>query len=280
MAGAEPRALEPVVIEPVAGWVPLRLDELWRYRGLVYFLAWRDVKLQFKQTLLGKAWAVLQPLSLALVLSLVFGLLFEIRTGGVPHLLFFFTGLVPWTLFTASMTLAANSVVGNAHLIQKVYFPRLAIPLSAIVPAVVDFGFAGLVLAGMMLVYGVAPSPAIIFLPLFAALGLVVALGLGLWLCALNVRYRDVRYLVPLLQNLLFYTTPVFYSSAMLPEEWRWLFALNPMAVVVEGFRWTLLAGTPLAPGLSLVSALASLALVVSGAYYFRREEERFADEL
>ena len=265
-------------IEPSRGWVSLKLRELWAYRELLYFLIWRDVKVRYKQTALGAAWAIIQPFFTMVVFSLFFGKLAKLPSDGIPYPIFAYAALVPWTFFANGLNQSANSMVNSANLIQKVYFPRLVIPISAILAGVVDFGLAFLVLLGMMLYYGIYPTGAVVWLPLFLLLALVTALGAGLWLTALNVKYRDVRYVVPFLVQFWMFASPVAYSSKMLDEPWRTLYGLNPMVGVLDGFRWALL-GIAQAPGLMLyVSAFASLAILVSGAFYFRRMEKTFAD--
>jgi lipopolysaccharide transport system permease protein len=265
-------------ITPSQGWAPLRLDELWRYRELVYFLVWRDLKVRYKQTVLGAAWAVLQPLLTMAVFSLFFGRLGRIPSDGLPYPLFALAALVPWNFFAHGLTQSVNSLVGSAHLIQKVYFPRLAIPVAAVLSGVVDFVLGLGVLAGMMALYGVRPGAGVLWLPGLLLLAWAASLGVGLWLSALNVQYRDVRHIVPFLVQLWMFATPIAYPSSLLPEPWRSLYGLNPMAGVVEGFRWALL-GAPLASGPFLTfSASATLLLLLGGAYYFRRAERLFAD--
>jgi lipopolysaccharide transport system permease protein len=270
--------LSVTLIRPSRGWVSLKLRELWRYRELLYFLVWRDIKVRYKQTALGAAWAIIQPFFTMLVFTLFFGKLANIQSDGIPYALFSFAALVPWTFFANGLSQSADSLVGSANLIKKVYFPRLVVPLAAVLSGVIDFALAFLVLIGMMLYFGIAPTLNVIWLPLLLLLALITALGVGLWLSALNVEFRDVRYVVPFLVQVWLFATPIAYPSSLLPEPWRTLYGLNPMAGVVEGFRWALL-GTNTAPGaMILVSALAAVALLVSGAYYFRRMEKTFAD--
>jgi lipopolysaccharide transport system permease protein len=254
------------------------LGELWEYRELLYFLTWRDIKVRYKQTVLGAAWAIIQPFFTMVVFSLFFGRLAGIPSDGIPYPLFAYTALVPWSFFAGGLNNSANSLVGNANLLKKVYFPRLAIPLSTVLAGVIDFVLAFVVLLGMLLFYGMVPTLNIVWLPLLVLLALVTALGVGLWLSALNVQFRDVRYTIPFLTQFWLFATPIAYPSTLLAEPWRTLYGINPMVGVVEGFRWALL-GTATAPGLMiLVSALAALGLLVSGAYYFRRMEKSFAD--
>jgi lipopolysaccharide transport system permease protein len=275
---ALPQEPDTVLLQPSRGWTALNLGDLWFYRELVYFLTWRDVKVRYKQTVLGAAWAVLQPLINMVVLSVIFGNLARLSTEGYPRQVFTFTALLPWGLFAKALTDAGRSMLANRNMITKIYFPRLIIPLSSVLGGLVDFAIAFVVLLGMMLYYGVTPGPAAWTLPLFLLLAVVTALGVGLWLSALNVLYRDVGYLLPFLTQIWMLVTPVAYSSTEIPEQWRLLYALNPMAGVVEGFRWALL-GTATAPGpLVLVSAGIALLVLVSGLVYFRHMERSFAD--
>jgi lipopolysaccharide transport system permease protein len=265
-------------IEPTRGWVALRLSEVIAYRELLFFLVWRDLKVRYKQTILGVAWAVLQPLLTMLVFALFFGRLAKVPSDGVPYSLFAYTALVPWTFFATGLTTASNSLVGSANLITKVYFPRLTIPLATVIAGLVDFALAFPLLFGLMAYHGVWPTANVIWLPAFIALAFATALGVGLWLSALNVQFRDVRHAVPFLTQLWMFATPIAYPSSLLPEKWRALYALNPMVGVVEGFRWALL-GTNTRPGVMVgVSALAAVGLLVSGAFFFRRMERTFAD--
>lgn len=265
-------------IEPTRGWAALRLAELWRHRELLLFLVWRDVKVRYKQTALGAAWAVLQPLLTMVVFTLFFGRLGRIPSDGVPYELFAFAALVPWNFFANGLQQSSQSVVAQSNLLKKVWFPRLAIPVSTILSGVVDFAIAFAVLLAMMLCYGVVPGAAALALLPLLLLALSTCLGAGLWLSALNVRYRDVRYVVPFLAQLWMFATPIAYPASLVPERWRPLLGLNPMAGVVEGFRWALL-GTTAAPGPTIaVSALAAAAMLAGGALYFRRTERTFAD--
>ena len=280
----EPRLRTPttqppvLLIRPSQGWSALNLRDLWRYRELVFFLTWRDISVRYKQTVLGAAWAIIQPFFTMLVFSVFFGRLGKVPSDGIPYPLFAYCALLPWQLFAFSLTEASNSLVANERLITKVYFPRLAIPLSATLAGLVDFAIAFVVLLGMLIFYDIRPTAAIYFLPLFVLLAIITALGVGLWLSALNVQYRDVRYTIPFLTQVWLFSTPVAYPSSLIPEPWRALYGLNPMAGVVEGFRWALL-GTGNAPGpLLAVSVLAALTVFVSGMFYFRRMERTFAD--
>jgi len=265
-------------IEPSKGWSPLRLRELWEYHELLYFLAWRDVKIRYKQTVFGAAWAIIQPFLTMVVFSLFFGKLAKMPSDGVPYPIFSFAALVPWTLFNYGLTQASNSLVGSSHLITKVYFPRLIIPIASLLSGVVDFLIAFGLLLAMMVFYGIIPTIHVLWVPALVLLTLTTALGVGLWLSALNVQYRDVRFTLGFLAQLWMFATPIAYPSSLLPERWRTLYGLNPMAGVVEGFRWALL-GTATRPGpMIFASAAASLVLLITGAFYFRRMERNFAD--
>jgi lipopolysaccharide transport system permease protein len=264
-------------IVPSRGWSSLRVSELWEYRELVYFLIWRDVKVRYKQTALGAAWAVLQPLATMLVFSLIFGRLARIPSDGIPYPLFSLAALVPWTFFANGLSQASTSVVVNQQLVTKVYVPRLALPLATVLAGLVDLAIAALVLLGALLAYGRLPSLWVLWLAPLSLLATAAALGAGLWLAALNVRYRDVKYVVPFLTQLWLFVTPVVYPASLIPAQWRALFALNPMVGVVEGFRWALFGGA--VPGqLIACSCGGALILLWTGAMYFRRVERSFAD--
>jgi lipopolysaccharide transport system permease protein len=266
-------------IQPSKGWVALKLDEVWAYRELLFFLTARDIKVRYKQTVIGAAWAIIQPLMTMVVFSIFFGGLARIPSDGIPYPIFSYAALVPWSLFAYGLTESSNSLVGSANLIKKVYFPRLIIPLASVLAGVVDFLLAFAVLIVMMLAYGIAPTLNVLWLIPLVALTLVTALGVGMWLSALNVEFRDIRYIIPFLTQFWMFITPIAYPSSLIENETlRALYGLNPMAGVVEGFRWALL-GTDTAPGpVILVSALASVALLISGMFYFRRMEKSFAD--
>jgi lipopolysaccharide transport system permease protein len=269
---------EVVRIRPGRGWKALDLGELWRYRELLVFLAWRDIALRYKQTALGVAWAVIQPLFTMLVFSVFFGALAKVPSDGIPYPLFALVGLLPWQLFAYALTQASNSLVAEQRLITKVYFPRLLIPLASVLAGLCDFLIAfGLVVVGL-LVYGVAPGWPLLAVPLLTLFAVVTAMAVGLWLAALNVQFRDVRYTVPFLTQIWMFLTPVAYPSSIVPERWRALYGLNPMAGVVEGFRWALLGRADLPLGLMAVSAVVVLVLLVGGLFYFRRLERTFAD--
>src|SRR5712691_7816178 len=266
------------IIRPSRGWVSLRLHELWEYHELLYFLTWRDIKVRYKQTILGAAWAIIQPFFTMVVFSLFFGRLAKVPSDGIPYPIFSYAALVPWTFFAHGLAQSSNSLIDSANLIRKVYFPRLTIPIAAVLSGVVDFTLAFIVLLGMMFFYGIMPTVNALWLPLLLVLALVTALGVGLWLAAMNVQFRDVRYTVPFLTQFWLFATPIAYPSSLLAEPWRTLYGINPMVGVVEGFRWALL-GTETAPGpIVIVSCLAALGLLASGALYFRRMEKTFAD--
>jgi lipopolysaccharide transport system permease protein len=266
------------IILPSTGWVPLRLRELWEYRELLYFLTWRDIKVRYKQTALGAAWAVIQPFFTMVVFSIFFGRLARVPSDGAPYPVFASTALVPWTYFATALTQSANSLVDHARLITKVYFPRLLVPGAAVVAGLVDFAIAFLVLLGMLLYYGVPLTARILTIPLFLLLAAATALGVGLWLSALNVRYRDVRYTIPFLVQFWLFASPVAYPASLVPRQWRLLFGLNPMTGVVEGFRWALLGRADAPDRIVVVSALTVIAVLVGGVFYFRRVEKDFAD--
>jgi lipopolysaccharide transport system permease protein len=267
-----------VTIAPLRGWSSLRLRELWAYRELLYFFVWRDVKVRYKQTALGAAWAILQPFLTMVVFSVFFGRLAKMPSDGLPYPIFAFAALVPWTFFSHGLSQASNSLVGGANLIKKVYFPRLVMPIAAVLSGLVDFLIAFGVLVGMMLFYGITPTPKIVAIVPFVLLATITSLAVAFWLSAVNVEYRDVRYVIPFLTQLWLFATPIAYPSSLLSEPWRTVYALNPMVGVVEGFRWALLDTGP-APGpMILVSSVVALVLLVSGAYYFRRMEASFAD--
>jgi lipopolysaccharide transport system permease protein len=278
MTTAPPAGADVLIIQPSRGWLKLNLGELWNYRELLYFLVWRDVKVRYKQTALGAAWAILQPFMTMVVFSVFFGRLAKIPSDGVPYPVFAFTALLPWQLFAYALAESSNSLVASQNLITKVYFPRLVIPIAGVLAGLVDFAIAFVVLLGLMWYFGIVPTAAVALLPLFVLLAIMTALAVGLWLSALNVKYRDVRYTIPFLTQFWMFVTPVAYPSSLVPERWRALFGLNPMAGVVEGFRWALL-GKAHSPGpLLIVSIAAVVALLIGGLMYFRRTEATFAD--
>jgi len=267
-----------VRIDPPRAWTSIDFRELWEYRELLYFLTWRDIKVRYKQTVLGALWAVLQPVSMMLVFSLFFGKLAKVPSDGIPYPVFTFCGLLPWQLFSHAVAEASNSLVGNQNLITKVYFPRLVIPISAVLTGVVDFIIGFVVLLGLVLWYGIVPGWQIIALPGFVLLAMATALAVGLWLSALSVQYRDVRYLLTFLLQFWLFATPVAYASSIVPERWRALYGLNPMAGVVEGFRWALLGQSTGLRSVLWVSVAVVVAVMLGGVYYFRRMEQEFAD--
>lgn len=270
--------LPELLITPANRWIPLHLSELWEYRELLYFLVWRDIKVRYKQTALGAAWAVMQPLFMMLVFSLFFGRLAKVPSDGIPYPIFAFCALIPWQLFANALTESSNSLVGNQNLITKVYFPRLVIPIAAVLSGLVDFAIAFVILIGMMLYFGIVPGWSIVVLPGFILLAVLTALAVGLWLSALNVQYRDVRYTMSFLIQFWLFATPVAYPSSLIPENWRAFYGLNPMAGVVEGFRWALLGKTAPPGAMLWVSVIVVAILLIGGLYYFRRMEQQFAD--
>ncbi len=269
----------PVIrIKPSKGWVSLKLKELWEYRELLYFLTWRDIKVRYKQTVLGAAWAIIQPFFTMIIFSLFFGRLAKIPSDGIPYPIFSYAALVPWTFFTNGINMSSNSLVSGSNLIKKIYFPRLAMPIAAVLSGVVDFVLAFIVLIGMMIYYGMFLTVNTLWLPLFLLLALITSLGVSLLLSAMNVQFRDIRYTIPFLTQFWLFATPIAYPSSLLSEPWRTVYGINPMVGVVEGFRWALL-GTDTAPGsIIIVSSLVAVTLLISGAYYFRRLEKTFAD--
>jgi lipopolysaccharide transport system permease protein len=271
-------ALPVLRIEPSRGWVSLGLGELWEYRELLYFLVWRDIKVRYKQTALGATWAILQPVMTMMVFSVFFGRLAKLPSDGIPYPVFVFAALLPWQLFAYALSESANSLVVSQNLIKKVYFPRLVVPIASVLAGLVDFAISFVVLLGLMAYYGIRPTPAVAVLPLFVMFAVAAALSVGLWLSALNVQFRDVRYTIPFLTQFWMFATPVAYPSSLVPEKWRTLFGLNPMAGVVEGFRWALL-GKAKSPGpLLFVSIAVVVVLLIGGLIYFRRMESTFAD--
>jgi lipopolysaccharide transport system permease protein len=269
----------PVIrIEPTKGWVSLKLREIWEYRELLYFLIWRDIKVRYKQTVLGIGWAIIQPFFTMVVFSIFFGKLAKMPSDGIPYPIFSYAALVPWTLFSNGLSKGANSLVSSSNLIKKIYFPRLIIPVSSVLSGLVDFVLAFTVLIGMMLYFGLAPTANIIWLPFLIGLSIIASLSVSLWLSAMNVQFRDVQYIMPFLTQLWLFATPIAYPSSLLSEPWKTIYGINPMVGVVEGFRWALL-GTATAPGaMIIVSTLVTLVLLISGSLYFRRMEKTFAD--
>jgi lipopolysaccharide transport system permease protein len=265
-------------ITPPDGWLDLNLRELWDYRELLYFFVWRDLKVRYKQTAIGAIWAILQPFLTMLVFSLFFGRLAHIPSNGLPHPVFYYSALLPWIYFSGALQNATNTMVENQKVITKVYFPRLLLPMAAVASGLVDLAIGFIVFLGMLLYYAIAPGRAILLMPLFLSLAVLTALGVGLWLSALNAIYRDVRYVVPFLIQFWMFASPVAYPSNLVPERWRWLYGLNPMAGVVEGFRWSLTGhGQP--PGILLAdSTVMVLLLLAGGVAYFQKMEGTIAD--
>jgi lipopolysaccharide transport system permease protein len=271
--------LPEIIIRPSKGWAALRLRELWEYRELLYFLAWRDIKVKYKQAALGAAWAIIQPFMTMVAFTLFFGNLADIPSDGVPYPIFSYTALIPWTFFAVGLAQASNSLIADANLVRKVYYPRMVSPIAGVISAIPDFFLAFLILIGMMVFYGIYPDPVrLLLLPPLMLLAFTTALSVGLWLSALNVEYRDIRYTIPFLTQFWLFITPIAYPSSLLDEPWRTIYGLNPMAGVIEGFRWALLgSGDP--PGLMvLVSALVTLVILIGGLFYFRRMERSFGD--
>ena len=260
------------------GWVAIDFAELWRYRELLVFQAVRDIRVRYKQTVLGVAWAILQPVVTMVVFSLFFGKLAKLPSDGIPYPIFTFCALLPWQLFTYALTYSSNSLVDNANAVTKVYFPRLILPFSAVISGLIDFAIAFVVLAGIMFYYGVRPGWPVIVLPLFIILALAVAMSIGVWLSALNVKYRDIRYTIPFLSQFWLFATPVAYSSSLVPEKWQTVYGINPMVSVVDGFRWALLGRSAPSIPMLIVSIIATVVLLACGLFYFRRMEKSFAD--
>jgi lipopolysaccharide transport system permease protein len=277
---------EITYLRPSRGWSNLNLGDLWRYRELIYFLIWRDIKVRYKQTALGAAWAIIQPFFTMVVFTIFFGRLAKIPSDGVPYPIFSYTGLLPWGLFAKALSDAGRSMIANRNMITKIYFPRLVIPLASVLSGLVDFSIAFTVLIAMMVYYHNQPAgefefiltPAVLTLPLFILLALITALGVGLWLSALNVIYRDINYIIPFLTQFWLFVTPIAYPASIIPEEWQLIYALNPMAGVVEGFRWALLGSNTAPSPMIAVSATISVMILITGLFYFRRMERTFAD--
>ena len=267
------------VIKPTRGWAPIRLRDLLEFRELLYFLVWSELKVRYKQTTLGVAWAVFQPVAIMIVFTIFFGIVVRFPTGEIPYPLFTYSGILIWTYFSNSLSQSSNSLVQQERLITKVYFPRLLVPMASVLAGLVDLAIGFVVLVILIGFYGFLPTAALLTLPLFVLLAMMISLAVSLWLSALNVQYRDVKLLVPVLIQLWFFSTPIIYPSSLIPASWRGLYqALNPMAGVVEGFRWALLGKAAPPSPLMAISVGAMLLLLVSGLYYFRRMERTFAD--
>ena len=277
---AAPTAVKVTQLRATRGWVALRLRDVWEYRELLGFLALRDIKVRYKQTVLGVGWAILQPVATAVIFTVVFGRLARLPSDGLPYGIFALAGLVPWTFFATAVSTTAISLVGNANMISKVYFPRLCVPIASVIGAFVDLLVATIVLFAGMVLYGVGGGWRMLAVVPFAVLAFAAALGVGLWLSAVAARYRDVRYIVPFLLQFWLFATPVAYASSLLPDAWHVVYALNPMVAVVEGFRWSLLGSDVAIGGLVLGSVSSALCLLISGAFYFRRMERSLADVL
>ncbi len=279
-AQAVSRSQRVIVIEPASKRFDFNARELWEYRELLYFLIWRDLKVRYKQTALGVGWAVIQPVVAMVIFSLIFGRFAKLPSEGLPYPVFVYAGLLPWNYFAASLSGASGSIVGNTNLITKVFFPRLLIPLGSVATPAVDFFIALLVLVGLMFGYGISPDWHLVFLPFFLLMALLTSLGIGLWLATVNVRYRDVPYVIPFMTQIWMYASPIIYPVTLLPSKWQWVLSLNPLTGVIEGFRWSLLGQQRPALLVLLVSAGVGVALTVSGLAYFRRVERGFADIL
>ncbi len=279
MSDARHSLAEPLIrISPSQGWLQLNLRELWQHRELLYFFVWRDIKVRYKQTAIGAAWAVLQPFLTMVVFSLFFGVLARIPSQGLPYPIFYYSALLPWMYFASSLQNATNTIVEQQRVITKVYFPRLVLPLAAVVSGLVDFAIGFVVFLGMMIYYRIVPTWAVLLLPVFLLVAVLTALGVGMWLSTLNAIYRDVRYVVPFLVQFWMFASPVAYPSSLVPERWRWLYGLNPMTGVIEGFRWAL-TGLGRPPGLLLVvSTTVVLLLLFGGLVYFQKMEATIAD--
>ena len=266
------------VVSPSSGWLGVSRRELWAYRELLYFFVWRDLKVRYKQTILGVGWAIVQPVFLMLVFSLFFGTLAGIQTNGVPYPVFAFAALLPWTLFSRGLTDASTSLSANRNLITKVFFPRILLPAAAVLAAVVDFAIAFAVLVFLMFYYGIVPSLAVLALPLFTAMAILASMGIGFWFSALDAKYRDIKYTLPFLTQFWLFVTPVVYPTSLVPDAWRWLYSLNPMVGVVDGFRWALLGQAWAVDSFTLLSVAVTLILFAGGIVYFGRAERSLAD--
>ena len=272
-------SVSPLIrIESSQAWFTLDVKELWEYRELLYFLAWRDIKVRYKQTSLGIAWAVIQPVITMLIFTGIFGKLAQVPSDGLPYPIFAFAAVLPWNYFSGALTISTNSIVTNSNLISKVYFPRLIVPLSGVISGFVDFAIGLVILIGMMSWFGIAPTWGVVLLPCFLLLATATALGVGLWLSALNARYRDIGYLIPFLIQCWMYASPVAYPVSLVPEKWRLLYSVNPMVGVVEGFRWGLLGKEHPDVGVMAVSILAVIVVVFGGICFFKHMERSFAD--
>jgi lipopolysaccharide transport system permease protein len=280
MSRAQARAIEPriVRIAPLRGSLPSDLRELWEHRQLLSFLVWRDIKVRYRQSLLGAGWAILQPFLIMVIFSILFGRVAKLPSDGIPYPVFYYSALLPWTYFATALTQATNSLVNNQALVKKVYFPRMILPIVGVLSGLPDLGLSFVVLVAMLFVYGVVPGVGILLLPVFVLTATLTALSLGLWLSPLNAMYRDIRHAVPLAIQVGMFASPVVYPSSLVPEAWRWLYRLNPMAGVIEGFRWALLSGARPPDVWLLASGVAAVALLIGGVLFFRRIEGTVVD--
>jgi lipopolysaccharide transport system permease protein len=266
------------VIEPPGSWLSINFKELWAYRELLFILAWRDISILYKQSIVGIGWVIIQPVMAMIIFTIIFGKFAKLPSEGIPYPIFTYCALLPWNYFARSLSGSSNSLVGASHLITKVYFPRLIIPLSKVFSGLIDFCIAFVILIVMMVWYHISPTGGIFFLPLFMLVAMITSLAVGLWLTALNVKYRDVQFIVPFLTQFWLYASPVAYSTSIVPVKWQWIYALNPMVGVIEGFRWALLGKSAPNTEMILLSSGIVLLIFVSGLYYFKRMERTFAD--
>ena len=271
-------ARSKTLIRPSSGWRSFDLKEVWAYRELLGMLAWRDVSIRYKQSVAGIGWAIIQPLMTMVIFTIIFGKFAKLPSDGLPYPVFAYCALLPWNYFAQSLSGSSDSLVGSSYLITKVYFPRLILPLSKVSSGLIDFGVAFIILFGMMAWYRISPTAGILLLPVFMLVAMLTALGVGLWFTALNVKYRDVRFIVPFIAQFWMFASPVAYSTSLVPEKWRWLYGLNPMAGVIESFRWALLGKSAPDFRMMLVSFAAVCAVLITGLFYFKKMEKTFAD--
>jgi lipopolysaccharide transport system permease protein len=272
----EPHA--KMIIDSKDNWKIFNFKELWRYRELFYFLVWRDIKVRYKQTVLGAAWAILQPILSMIIFSVIFGRFAKLPSEGIPYPVFTFAALLPWQLFSYALTNSSNSLVNEKNLITKVYFPRIIIPFSSVVAGLLDFMIASVIFLVMMIFYQIPFTWRLLLVPVFIGIAVMTALSVGLWLTTLNVKYRDIRYVIPFLSQFWLYATPIAYSSSLIPDQWMWLYSLNPMVGVVDGFRWMLLGTAADFPPFFYLSIIIVILLLISGFIYFKKTEDTFAD--
>jgi len=275
---AQVKTLRRSVISPSRGWLSLNLKEVWEYRELLGILAWRDITVRYKQSIVGIGWAIIQPLMTMIIFTIIFGKFAKLPSDGLPYPIFAYCALLPWTYFARSLGDSSDSLVGSSHLITKVYFPRLILPISKVFSGLIDFAIAFAILVGMMAWYRIAPTKGVLALPLFIGIAMLAALGVGTWFTALNVRYRDVKFVIPFLVQIWMYASPVAYSTSLIPEKWQWIYGLNPMVGVIEGFRWAMLGKAAPSITLLLIPSLIIFAILISGLYYFKKMEKTFAD--